>query len=230
MKGLHEAAALKERAPGDLTADWFEKAWKAAVIKKTPYKHWLINDVLPHEIARGIVSLPIAAPDIGDSLGRRDSHNSTRSFFSVENRRKYPVCEEVAAAFQNPRIVSLIEQATGTDFRGSYLRIEYCQDTDGFWLEPHTDIGAKLLTLSVFLSTAAGSENWGTDIYDNDRKHIGQAPAAFDQGYAFVPGDDTWHGVERRAYGDVRRSIIINYVKPEWRSRHELSYPETPIG
>jgi len=24
----------------------------------------------------------------------------------------------------------------------------------------------------------------------------------------------------------VRRSLIVNYVKPEWRARHELAYPE----
>jgi hypothetical protein len=26
-----------------------------------------------------------------------------------------------------------------------------------------------------------------------------------------------------------RKSLIVNYVKPEWRARHELAYPETPV-
>jgi hypothetical protein len=28
----------------------------------------------------------------------------------------------------------------------------------------------------------------------------------------------------------VRRSLIVNYVKPEWRSRHELAYPDHAAG
>jgi hypothetical protein len=229
MKRLHDAGAALQR-PGDLTAEWFASAWRAAERRSDPYRHWLLNDALPVPVASGIADLPIAAPVIDDTLGRRDSHNSTRSFFSPANRAVYAVCDEVASAFQRPAIVSLLERSTGADFSGSYLRIEYCQDRDGFWLEPHTDIGAKLLTLSIFLSGAAGSEDWGTDIYDNSKKHVGRAPAAFNQGFAFVPAGDTWHGVEKRTFGDIRRSIIVNYVKPEWRSRQELSFPESPIG
>ncbi len=229
MNRLREATA-RVRRPGDATAQWFASAWRAAGRRTQPYRHWLLNDVLPPETAKAIAALPIAAPLIGDTLGRRDSHNSTRSFFSADNRAAFAVCEEVAAAFQNPATVSLLERATGACFAGSYLRIEYCQDCDGFWLEPHTDIGAKLLTLSVFLSDTPGSEDWGTDIYDNARNHAGRAPSAFNQGFAFVPAADTWHGVQRRPFADVRRSIIINYVKPEWRSRHELSFPELPVG
>jgi hypothetical protein len=26
----------------------------------------------------------------------------------------------------------------------------------------------------------------------------------------------------------IRRSLIVNYVKPDWRSRHELSFPDRP--
>ena len=28
----------------------------------------------------------------------------------------------------------------------------------------------------------------------------------------------------------IGRSLIVNYVKPEWRSRRELAYPRTPVG
>jgi len=28
----------------------------------------------------------------------------------------------------------------------------------------------------------------------------------------------------------IWRSLIVNYVKPEWRSRRELVFPERPIG
>ena len=54
----------------------------------------------------------------------------------------------------------------GCTLGGSFLRIEYCLDTDGFWLEPHTDIGAKLFTMLVYLSDHPEAEDWGTDIMD----------------------------------------------------------------
>lgn len=28
----------------------------------------------------------------------------------------------------------------------------------------------------------------------------------------------------------VRKSLIVNYVKPEWRARHELAYPGAPVA
>lgn len=215
---------------GERTAKWFGAALKAARKNTVPYRHWLLSEALPPDIARAIVALPIAAPEIDDTQGRRDSHNSSRTFFSVENRRKFAVCEEVAAAFQNPATVYLLEKQLDADFSGGFLRIEYCQDTGGFWLEPHTDIGAKLITLTIFLSDAPGSEDWGTDIYNSQRHHFGRAPAAFNNAYAFIPAADTLHGVEKRNFSGIRRSIIVNYVKPEWRSRHELAYPNTPVG
>ena len=27
----------------------------------------------------------------------------------------------------------------------------------------------------------------------------------------------------------IRRSLIVNYVGPEWRARHELAYPDVPV-
>ncbi|HUJ02721.1 MAG TPA: hypothetical protein VLW75_03715 [Rhizomicrobium sp.] len=227
MKKRREAVARQEA--GDATAEWFASAWRAAQRRAQPYRHWLLDDALPPAAAKMIADLPVSAPVIGDTQGRRDTHNSTRSFFSPEMRAAYPVCDDVARAFQEPATVSLLAREMGVDFSGSYLRIEYCQDRDGFWLEPHTDIGAKLMTLSVFLSDAPGAENWGTDIYDNSKNRVARAPSGFNQGFAFVPASDTWHGFEARPMGYVRRSIIVNYVRPEWRSRHELSFPETPI-
>ena len=48
-------------------------------------------------------------------------------------------------------------------------------------------------------------------------------------GLIFVPGADTWHGFTRRPIVGVRRSLIVNYVKPEWRSRHELAFPNEAV-
>ena len=58
---------------------------------------------------------------------------------------------------------------------------------------------------------------------------IGSAPGGFGKGLMFVPGPDTWHGFARRRITGVRRSLIVNYVKPEWRSRHELAFSDQPV-
>ena len=211
-------------------ASWFTLALDRADAREAPYRHWLLDETLPPDVARAIAALPFAPPAIGDTLGRRETHNSTRIFFSADNRKDFPVCADVAAAFQSEAMTHMLEAGTGADLSGSFLRIEYCQDTDGFWLEPHTDIGAKLFTMLVYLSEGEEAEGWGTDIYDGARRHLGSAPGGFNKGLIFVPGSDTWHGVEKRSFEGVRKSIIVNYVKPEWRSRHELAYPDRPIG
>jgi hypothetical protein len=81
----------------------------------------------------------------------------------------------------------------------------------------------------VYLSDDAAATGWGTDIYDAAKRHLGAAPCGFDKGLIFVPGADTWHGFEKRRIDGVRKSLIVNYVKPEWRARHELAYPDDPV-
>ena len=211
------------------TAQYFAGTIDRADAQSKPFRHWLLDKALPDDIARGIPDLPIAAPNVGDTFGKRETHNSTRVFFSVENRKLYPVCNSVAQALQSPEIVRRLEARTGVNLGGTYLRIEYCQDTEGFWLEPHTDIGAKLYTMLVYLSETPDADDWGTDIYDGPETHIGRAPGGFNKGLIFIPAQDTWLGVSKRAYEGVRKSIIVNYVVPEWRSRHELAFPDQPV-
>jgi hypothetical protein len=223
-------AAELVQSDAEEIADHFLSALDAAAARTRPYRHWLLDGALPLDAAQGIADLPFAPPVIGDTEGRRETHNSTRRFFSAENRRAFAVCDDVAAVFQSKAVAGRLKAETGANLCGSFLRIEYCQDTDGFWLEPHTDIGAKLFTMLIYLSDRDEAEGWGTDIYDGEKRHLGSAPGGFNKGVIFVPGADTWHGVEKRTFSGVRKSIIVNYVKPEWRSRHELAYPDRPIG
>jgi hypothetical protein len=195
-----------------------------------PFRHWLLEGVLPESACAAIDALPVAPPRIADTLGKRETNNSTRLFFGQEQIAQYPVCAEIASALQSNaatgRLATLCDVALG----GSYLRIEYCLDTDGFWLEPHTDIGAKLFTMLVYLSAEPGCEAWGTDILDANMNLVATAPYRRNCGLIFVPAADTWHGFHRRPIEGVRRSLIVNYVKGEWRSRRELAFPQSPVG
>jgi hypothetical protein len=82
----------------------------------------------------------------------------------------------------------------------------------------------------VYFSTEPGAEDWGTDIYDQEMNHVATAPYAFNHGIIFIPGEDTLHGFRKRPINGVRKAIIVNYVKDEWRSRNELAYPDQPVG
>ncbi len=196
----------------------------------TPYRHWFLHDCLPQDTLEDIIGLPFAAPDLGGVSGKRELHNATRTYFDVENRAKYPSCEAFAAAFQDKRVTDWVAQHFGTNLDGTYLRIEYAQDIDGFWLEPHSDLGVKNFTMLLYVSPDETHGNLGTDIYDGEKKHVGRSPFESNGALVFIPADDTFHGFEQRPIEGVRKSVIINYVTNEWRERGQLAFPEDPIS
>ena len=194
-----------------------------------PFPHWFLNHGLPAQTCAAIDALPVKIPVIEDTGGRRETHNSSRLFFGQAQRAGYPVCEELATALQRDDVVRHLETLCDVDLHGSFLRIEYCLDTDGFWLEPHTDIGAKLFTMLIYLSADPGSEAWGTDILDGPDKLVATTPYQRNTGFIFIPSAKSWHGFHRRPIEGVRRSLIVNFVRPEWRSRHELAFPDKAV-
>ncbi|MGE0416097.1 MAG: 2OG-Fe(II) oxygenase [Acetobacteraceae bacterium] len=205
------------------------RALRAAERREAPFRHWLLTDVLPRVLCQPLLELPLTPPDVDDTQGKRETHNASRIFINEDAQRRYPVCAVLADAFQDEATVGLLRDVTGADLSGGFLRIEYCLDTEGFWLEPHTDIGAKLFTLLIYLSDHPDAADWGTDLMDPAGNVLGRAPGDFDKGLMFIPGSDTWHGFTRRPIRGVRRSLIVNYVKPEWRSRHELAFPHQAV-
>ncbi len=195
-----------------------------------PFPHWLLDRILPRGTCAALDALRFRPPLIRDTLGKRETHNSTRLFFGTQQRAAHAVCDEIADALQAEAVVDQLEQLCDVSLRGGYLRIEYCLDTDGFWLEPHTDIGAKLFTMMVYLSDDPGSETWGTDLLDGPDRLVATTPYGRNSGIIFIPAANTWHGFHRRPIAGVRRSLIVNYVKPEWRSRHELAFPDRAVA
>lgn len=194
-----------------------------------PFRHWQLSRLLPEDACRAIATLPIYVQVTGDTLGKRETNNSRRMFFNPAQQARYNVCADFAGAFQSDRVVQRLEALCDVSLAGSHLRIEYCLDTDGFWLEPHTDIGAKRFTMLLYLSDTPGCEAWGTDLLDAGGRLVMTTPYRRNDGFLFIPGADTWHGFHRRPIVGIRRSIIVNYVAPEWRSVHELAFPGIPV-
>jgi hypothetical protein len=201
-----------------------------AAAEREPYPHWLLSDVFDPETCDEIAALPFAPAGVRETYGKRDSHNDSRIYFDAANRARFGVCARVAEAMQDPGVVAALERRCGVDLRGTNLRIEYTQDVEGFWLEPHTDIGVKKFTMLVYLSRDPRLADCGTDVYDAAGTLVRRAPYVFGAGLIFIPASDTWHGFARRPIPGVRKSLIINYVDPEWRARHELAFPDRSVG
>ncbi len=195
----------------------------------SPYPWFLLSNCVPAAAVGPLRDLPFPAPELGGVSGTREAHNKSRNYFDVEARSRHDVCDALAVALQDVEVVEAIETTFGTDLSGTNLRIEYGQDTDGFWLEPHTDIGVKNFTMLMYLSDGPGHDKLGTSIYSDADTHVGETPFAPNSAMVFIPSDDTWHGFEARPIEGVRKSIIINYVTPEWRAREQLAFPDEPV-
>ena len=195
----------------------------------TPYRHCLLENALSADVAEELAELPFAAPALDGVSGRRELHNDRRSYFDAAAMARFPVMRAVAEALQSQPIVRLIHEAFAAPIDDTFLRLEYAQDVDGFWLEPHTDLGVKKFTCLIYLSDGPGHETLGTDIYWSRDRHFGVSPFKRGAAMVFVPGDDTWHGFEKRPIQGVRRSAILNYVTHEWRAKEQLSFPDRPV-
>lgn len=203
----------------------FLRALSQAHCSAEPYSHWLLRDALPEALIDGIANLPVAPPEAAIFNGTREANNSARLFFSREAQARYPVCHGAAQIFRDSRVVAALEAATGAPLSRGQLRIEYCQDVTGFWLEPHLDIAVKLFTMLIYLSGDPALRDAGTDIYDATPQHnlVATVPYEKAAGLIFIPGKNTWHGFSQRPIAGLRKSIIVNYVAPDWRSREELA-------
>jgi len=209
--------------PQDI-ATCFLSSLSHAELHRHPYQYWLLSDCLPDERVCEIAALPVPAPTGLPFDGRRESGNSSRLFFSPATQARFPVCAAVTEAFRDPSVVSVLELMTGAPIAQGRLRIEYCQDVDGFWLEPHLDIAVKLFTMLIYLSDDPALADAGTDIYDSSPEHrlVRSVPYVRNTGMIFIPGAQSWHGFSKRPIQGVRKSIIVNYVADDWRAVDEL--------
>lgn len=190
-----------------------------------PYPHWVMRDMLPAPDLRDLQNVGIREmmdPVFG---GKREDNNAKRFFANPANRAAVPVLDRLAIAFDSPEVRGAFERLCGIELSAGSLRIEYCQDTDGFWLAPHTDVGAKMLTLLIYLSPEPEAADWGTDIYESPDKFVTSLRAEPNSALLFIPAANSWHGFRKRPITGLRKTVIVNYVSKEWRSVHELCVP-----
>ncbi len=205
-------------------------AIKAAARSEDPYRHWIVKSCFPEDVRAAMLEMPFPVPELGGESGRREIHNKTRNYFDSENYSEHKVCQLVSDAFQSKEVIDCIQESFGLDLSGTFLRLEYAQDGDGFWLEPHTDLGVKRYTMLLYLSDEAGHENLGTDIYSDADTHHSAPAFISNSALVFVPADNTWHGFEKREIPGVRKSLIINYVTSDWRAKEQLVFADQVVA
>jgi hypothetical protein len=211
-------------------ASQFSRAARDSKRSDYPYRHWQLRDVFPIDLCTGILTLPIAPPNLGKTDGTRNSYNAARCFITPALRAKFQPLQALSDALQRPDVARLMADTCNIDVKGSFLRMEYMQDLDGSWLEPHRDIPEELFSMVIYLFTGPDAAEWGTDIYDADRKWVGRSSGEFNTGVIFVPGPATWHGFDPRPIVGIRRLMEINYARSDWRDREQLASPDRPIN
>lgn len=194
-----------------------------------PYRHWILRGLLPEDILAELRSLNFPAPDLRGLSGKREFHNDQRHYVNQANMARFPSMAAIGRAFQAPRMIRAIEDFFAADLEGTFLRIEYAQDVTGFWLEPHTDLGVKRLTVLLYISDEPGQNALGTDVYAADKSWAKRTPFAPNVAMAFVPSN-TYHGFEKREIAGIRKSLILNYVTTDWRDREQLAFPEKTVS
>ncbi len=219
--------ATATELPSDV--DHFISVLDNTPAQQYPYKHWLIDDLLPADMINHLLALPFEPSDLHYDVGSREEHNPSRQYITPEAVANFPVCKRLTDIFQSPDVIRKFEAMGDMSLKDTLLRVEYTVDTKGFWLQPHTDIGVKTFTMLLYLSKGDATKDWGTDIYEDANTHAATVPFKSNSALMFIPAQNTWHGFEPRKINGVRKSLIINYVTQDWRNRQELVHPTNTV-
>ena len=214
--------------PAEIAAT-FCRSLAAATRYDAPFPHFYADRLFPEPVVSALADLPFAAPAGKAQSGQREDL-SGRVFFGGREMAQFPVMRNLAQALQTPDATHAIGAFCAAPLRGCHLRLEYAIDQEGFWLAPHTDLGVKKFTCLISLADYNVQADFGTDIYKRDNRLYKRAPFRRNAALMFVPSAESWHGFARRPIPGQRKSIILNYVGPDWRARDQLAFPDAPVG
>lgn len=199
-------------------------AFKNAAESDYPFQHWIVEDMLPKALTDQIlaVRIPKTQGFVYDGTRASDSKLTPggtppkRMFIGKDTKNEHPFFQDLVDAFLSKEVLELVDTKFHVPTQDLYLRVEYINDFDGFFLEPHKDIIEKQFTLLLFLGD--GPEHMGTDFYDTDLNVVKTVKFGHNRGYVFTPSENSWHGLERKPIPDRRCSLLINYVtfKTDW--------------
>jgi hypothetical protein len=152
----------------------------------------------------------------------------------------------VAAALTSQELKAQIFDRFATDLskrlrtdRAGLERVEahprptLIRDLSGYWIAPHPDTRAKIVTVQLYLARDRSQRDLGTALYrrhlfnprnllslKNMFEKVRQMPFLPNSGYAFPVGRHSWHGREEIPdAGGERNSILLFYYRDasrEW--------------
>ena len=97
---VHAAATPSEPRRANASPTLSPRRRQAPDLRE-PYRHYLLENVFPADVAAELAQLPFAPPVLNGVSGKRELHNDQRSYFDAAGVARFPVMRGVAEAFQS---------------------------------------------------------------------------------------------------------------------------------
>ena len=190
---------------------------------KVPYKHFILKNCFQNETLREINKIIDTLHVNCNNKGKRED-NTKRYFVDKNNIIFQGALYKSVQQLTSKDAVEFFEKLIGNtvSFKDCFLRMEIILDTSDFWLEKHTDIVEKKMSLIIYLNDNNEPLENGTDVYDESGNFVKSIPFEHNTGFLFYPSHDTWHGLEKGKQIRKRKCVLINYVtfQTDWKIRH----------
>jgi hypothetical protein len=239
------------RGPGPRLLDSLLAALGRAELHERPFAHALLAGAIPPdlfaELRAFLPATDVYLPDNPKKYGRPDG-SVARALLPLDAEGLAPLPEPsrsawggVARALASPelkeRVFRLLARDLSRRFRVPPARLDTIEahprpclvrDLPGYWIEPHPDTRAKIVTLQLYLPSKESPADLGTSFYrlrpwsfprtGRLLEEFRRAPFVPGSGYAFAVGPFSWHGVERiREGAGPRDSILLFYFRDPGR-------------
>ena len=175
----------------------------------SPFTHYAVKDIFCEKELNEIRKIDLELHS-GKLDGERAS-NQNRFFITKSNIKNNFIFERIIDYFSRSGVIEMFEKESKNIIKGNYLRVEFLEDKESSWLEPHCDIEEKLLSLIIYLNDTDEDEKNGTVLYDEDMKKVKTVPFIDNSGFYFFAGKNTWHGLEPIKIKESRKAIMVNY-------------------
>ena len=186
-----------------------------------PWDHFIIQDVLTDKQIDEIRNATVTRDGVlhdgtrsGYKKGVEKQNHKLREYITRDNYKKYPELTKFINDLRSKPVRKLIAKMVGNkeEFKGSFVRLEVLNDTEGFWLKPHIDIPEKLISSLIYVNKTGENISLGTDLYNEKKEFVKTIPFWHNYGYIFN-GPNAWHGMsEGKEIQVERRGIQLNYV------------------
>ena len=118
--------------PVDRISNNFIRSLSKSTVYQYPFRHWVLANSLPPEVLESIVRISVEAPSTEALVGTQRSEFEGRFFFSPNNRFIFPVCDDVARAFQSLKVIQAVEACADIKLKNTQLNqnCKFCISLD----------------------------------------------------------------------------------------------------